>query len=117
MSTDLERVTELAAEELGAEHAAKGRAPRIPEAGREAQLERENRRLREANEELRRANRALARDAMARYDSGAAGAIQRATVAERALLRTQGWNEWPLPLRFAVGIGLRLRKLRNRLRG
>ena len=82
-----------------------------------SEVELENRHLREANEELRRANAALARDAIARSDAGAASALHRATVAERAMLRTQGWDEWPRPLRFAVAIGLRLRKLRYRLFG
>lgn len=93
--------------------AASGAAPApAPSEG----LELENRRLREANEELRRANAALARDAMARQDSGAASAIHRATAAERTLLRSQGWDEWPKPLRLLVGVALRLRRLRERIR-
>jgi hypothetical protein len=103
MSTELERRSEVAAD--------------VAAGDREAELERENRRLREANRELRRANLALARDWISRRDSGAAAAIHRATEAERTLLRSQGWDEWPKPLRFLVSIALRARKLRQRLRG
>lgn len=81
------------------------------------ELESENRRLREANRELRRANTALAREWISRRDAGAASAIHRATASERTLLRSQGWDEWPRPLRFLVSIALRARRLRERLRG
>jgi len=81
------------------------------------ELERRVRELERANEELRRANSELARERISRSDSGAASAIHRATAAERDLLRSQGWDEWPRPLRFLVGIAIKLRRWRMRVRG
>jgi hypothetical protein len=80
------------------------------------ELERRVERLERANEELRRANAELARDRLGRTDSGAASALHRATAAERDLLRSQGWDEWPKPLRFLVGIAIKLRRLKARIR-
>jgi hypothetical protein len=82
---------------------------------RERELEARVERLEEANRELRRANAELARSASARTGSGGATALARATEAERTLLRSQGWDEWPRPLRFIVQIALKLRKLRERI--
>ena len=82
-----------------------------------AELERRVAQLERANEELRRANAELARERIGRTDSGGASAIHRATAAERDLLRSQGWDEWPKPLRFLVGIAIKLRRLKARLRG
>lgn len=81
-----------------------------------AELERRVERLERANEELRRANAELARERLGRADSGAASAVHRATAAERDLLRSQGWDTWPKPLRFLVGIAIRIRRLRAWLR-
>ena len=80
-------------------------------------LERRVRELERANEELRRANLELARERIARSDSGGASALHRATAAERDLLRSQGWDEWPKPLRFLVQIAIKLRRAKARLRG
>ncbi len=82
----------------------------------QADLERRVEQLERANEELRRANAELARERIGRTDSGAASAIHRATAAERDLLRSQGWDEWPKPLRFLVGIAIKLRRLKARIR-
>jgi len=82
---------------------------------RERELEARVARLEEANRELRRVNAELARDASARTGSGGATALAKATEAERTLLRSQGWDEWPKPLRFLVQIALKLRKLRERI--
>ncbi len=81
-----------------------------------AALERRVEQLERANEELRRANLELARERISRSDSGGASAIHRATAAERDLLRSQGWDEWPKPLRFLVGIAIKLRRLKARIR-
>jgi len=72
--------------------------------------------LERANEELRRANMELARERIGRSDSGGASALHRATAAERDLLRTQGWDDWPRPLRFLVQIAIKLRRWRMRFR-
>ena len=82
----------------------------------QADLERRVEQLEQANEELRRANAELARERIGRTDSGAASALHRATAAERDLLRSQGWDDWPRPLRFLVGIAIRLRRLKARIR-
>ena len=84
---------------------------------RETDLEARVERLERANAELRRANAELARERIGRADSGGASAIHRATAAERDLLRSQGWDEWPKPLRFLVQIAIKLRRLKARLRG
>jgi hypothetical protein len=84
--------------------------------GERAELEARIERLERANEELRRANAELARERIGRTDSGAASAIHRATAAERDLLRSQGWDTWPKPLRFLVGIAIKLRRLKARVR-
>ena len=81
------------------------------------ELRREVARLQEANAELRRANAALARERRPRMDSAAASAIHRATAAERVYLRSQGWDEWPRPLRWLVQVALVARRLKDRVRG
>ena len=98
--------------------------PREPEAAvdapaRETELEtalREVERLEHANDELRRVNAELARRPFALNDSAAAAAVHRATAAGRTLLRAEGWDEWPRWLRALVSIGLRLSRLKTRLR-
>lgn len=112
-----DRVREEAAAHPGEEAEAGGAASPQSVEDRLATLERENERLREANRELRRANAGLARDHIGRDQSAAASALHRATAAERNLLRSQGWDEWPQPLRFLVMIAVKLRRLRLRLRG
>lgn len=89
--------------------------PGVEVSERERELEARVGRLEQANRELKRVNAELARDARSRTGSGAATALARATAAERTLLRSQGWDEWPKPLRFLVQIALKLRKLRERI--
>ncbi len=88
-----------------------------PEAGPELDAaKREIARLERANAELRRVNAELAKRPFALSDSAAASAVHRATGAGRTLLRAEGWDEWPRWLRFLVAIGLRMSRIRARLR-
>jgi hypothetical protein len=77
---------------------------------------REVARLEHANAELRRVNAELAKRPFALSDSAAAAAVHRATGAGRTLLRAEGWDDWPRWLRITVAIGLRISRLKERLR-